>query len=151
MCDGQSTVQLTSGQWPINSHEGFSIASWKQQWERVPLVIFFTLLSSSFIFVHLYNLSYLLMSLKYVFYLISVILLICTTYVLSGIYVRPFVRLSHHQFALKSVYLSWKQASGSGHQVSSTSKRLVCASDWATTASMYFPNHSLFRVLLDAV
>lgn len=48
------------------------------------------------------------MSLKYVFYHISVILFIRTTYVLSGIYVRPFVRLSHHPFALQSVYLSWE-------------------------------------------
>ena len=101
----QLILQVDNGQ--LIGVKFSTLQVWKQQCERVPLVIFSTFLSSSFIFVHLYNLSYLLMSLKYVFYLISVICL-SVNLVLSGISVRPFVRLSFHPFVLQSIYLSWQ-------------------------------------------
>jgi hypothetical protein len=58
---------------------------------RKSVTSYFLHISFFFIFVHSCNPSYLLMSLKYVFYLISVILFISTIYVLSGMSVRPFV------------------------------------------------------------
>jgi hypothetical protein len=152
MCDGQSTVNLTSGQWSINSHEGFSIASLKQQCERVPLDIFSAFLSSSFIFVHLRIKPVLSVNVSQVC-ILSHLCNLVNPYKLHVVWhICPSVCPSIRSSFSPSIFRE-KQASGSGHQVSSIPRYTypVCASDWATTASMYFPSHSLLRVLLDAV
>jgi len=148
MCDEQSTVNLASGQWPINSHEGLSIASWKQQCERVPLVIFSTFLSSSTIYI-ICHICYCLSSIYSISSLqscLSVQLMCCLAYLSVRLSVCPSIRSSFNPSIFRE-----KQASGSGRLVSSTRKCPVCASDWATTAFMFFRNHSLSGVLLDAV